>query len=43
MDSEQTQRYLHPDAQSISDAGASLTAFLKAARSPNGPRLRVVG
>ncbi|MGH3867724.1 MAG: tyrosine-type recombinase/integrase [Pseudonocardiaceae bacterium] len=36
------QRYLHPDATSIAAAGDSLTAFLTAGRSPNGPQLRVV-
>jgi integrase len=34
-----TQRYLHPDRQSVTDAGELLTAHL---RSPSGPRLRVV-
>ena len=37
-----TQRYLHPDEQSITDAGAALTAHLSVRRSPNGPQLRVV-
>ena len=37
-----TQRYLHPDAQSITDAGQALSAHLTAKRSPNGPQLRVV-
>jgi integrase len=37
-----TQRYLHPDAASIAAAGDSLTAFLNARRSPNGPQLRMV-
>ncbi len=37
-----TQRYLHPDAQAITDAGATLSAHLGAKRSPNGPQLRVV-
>ena len=37
-----TQRYLHPDRQSIDAAGAALSAHLSARRSPNGPRLRVV-
>jgi integrase len=37
-----TQRYLHPDATSIAAAGDSLTAFLSAPRSPNGPQLRAV-
>ncbi|TVT48107.1 site-specific integrase [Amycolatopsis rhizosphaerae] len=34
-----TQRYLHPDRQSVTDAGELLTKHL---RSPRGPRLRVV-
>ena len=37
-----TQRYLHPDAQSIADAGAALSAHLTANWSPNGPQLRLV-
>jgi len=37
-----TQRYLHPDAQSITAAGAALSAHLSAKRSPDGPQLRVV-
>ncbi|WP_435588054.1 tyrosine-type recombinase/integrase [Micromonospora aurantiaca (nom. illeg.)] len=37
-----TQRYLHPDRQSITDAGAALSAHLKARRSPGGPQLRAV-
>ncbi|MEV1057820.1 site-specific integrase [Micromonospora chalcea] len=37
-----TQRYLHPDRQSITDAGAALSAHLKARRSPDGPQLRAV-
>lgn len=37
-----TQRYLHPDRQSITDAGTALSAHLKARRSPNGPQLRAV-
>ena len=37
-----TQRYLHPDATSIAAAGDSLTAFLSAGRSPNGPQLRAI-
>ena len=37
-----TQRYLHPDAQSITDAGLALSAHLIAKRSPSGPQLRVV-
>jgi integrase len=38
-----TQRYLHPDRQSIDAAGTALSAHPSARRSPNGPRLRVVG
>lgn len=37
-----TQRYLHPDQRSITDAGDTLTAHLSVRRSPNGPQLRVV-
>lgn len=37
-----TQRYLHPDTASITAAGDSLTAFLDARRSPNGPQLQTV-
>ncbi|WP_223874213.1 tyrosine-type recombinase/integrase [Salinispora vitiensis] len=37
-----TQRYRHPDRQSITDAGTALSAHLKARRSPNGPQLRAV-
>ncbi|MGC4891189.1 tyrosine-type recombinase/integrase [Micromonospora sp. DT227] len=37
-----TQRYLHPDRQSITDAGTALSAHLKARRSPSGPQLRAV-
>jgi integrase len=37
-----TQRYLHPDARSIADAGEALSAHLVARRSPNGPQLRIV-
>jgi integrase len=37
-----TQRYLHPDRQSIDAAGVALSAHLSARRSPNGPRLRAV-
>ena len=36
-----TQRYLHPDRQSIDAAGTALSAHLSARRSPSGPRLRV--
>jgi integrase len=38
-----TQRYLHPGRQSIDAAGTALSAHLSARRSPNGPRLRVIG
>jgi integrase len=37
-----TQRYLHPDAQSIADAGTALSAHLTANWSPDGPQLRLV-
>ncbi|RKR91767.1 site-specific recombinase XerD [Micromonospora pisi] len=37
-----TQRYLHPDRRAFRDAGAALSAHLKARRSPDGPQLRVV-
>lgn len=37
-----TQRYLHPDTASIAAAGDSLTAFLRAPRSPHGPQLRAL-
>jgi integrase len=37
-----TQRYLHPDVQSIADAGTALSAHLTANWSPNGPQLRLV-
>jgi integrase len=37
-----TQRYLHPDDQSITDAGEALSAHISVRRSPDGPRLRVV-
>ena len=36
-----TQRYLHPDQQSVTDAGEALSAHLSVRRSDN-PRLRVV-
>ena len=36
-----TQRYLHPDERSITEAGEALTAHLSVRRSPNGPQLRV--
>ncbi len=37
-----TQRYLHPDERSITEAGDALTAHLGVRRSPSGPQLRVV-
>ncbi|SNS72172.1 tyrosine-type recombinase/integrase [Actinomadura mexicana] len=37
-----TQRYLQPDAASISAAGEALSVHLRARRSPDGPRLRAV-
>jgi integrase len=37
-----TQRYLHPDEQSITDAGEALSAHISARRSPNGPRLTAI-
>lgn len=37
-----TQRYLHPDNRSITDAGDALSAHISVRRSPNGPQLRVV-
>jgi hypothetical protein len=40
-----TQRYLHPDGQSIAAAGAALSAHLTAMRadwSQSGPKLRLV-
>jgi integrase len=37
-----TQRYLHPDSQSIADAGTALSAHLTTNWSPNGPQLRLV-
>lgn len=40
-----TQRYLHPDSQSIAAAGAALSAYLNAMTaewSQNGPKLRLV-
>ncbi len=36
-----TQRYLHPDQRSITDASDALTAHLSVRRSPNGPQLRL--
>jgi hypothetical protein len=38
-----TQRYLHPDTQSIAAAGTALSAHLTASWSPNGPQLRLLG
>ena len=37
-----TQLYLHPDSSHIAAAGDSLTAYLQAGRSPNGPQLGAV-
>ena len=37
-----TQRYLHPDGQSIADAGTALSSYLTANWSPDGPQLRLV-
>jgi integrase len=37
-----TQRYLHPDDQSITDAGTALSAHLTAKWSQSGPKLRLV-
>ena len=37
-----TQLYLHPDEQSITDAGNALSAHISARRSPNGPRLTAI-
>jgi len=37
-----TQRYLHPDDQSIAAAGTALSAHLTAKWSPDGPQLRLV-
>lgn len=36
-----TQRYLHPDARSITAAGAALSSHLSSGWSPNGPQLRI--
>lgn len=33
-----TQRYLHPDRRTITDAGEALTAYLRTPRSPSGPQ-----
>jgi integrase len=35
-----TQRYLHPDSRAILSAGDSLSAYLRAPRSPSGPQRR---
>jgi integrase len=35
-----TQRYLHPDSRAIVAAGDSLSAYLRAPRSPTGPQRR---
>ena len=37
-----TQLYLHPDEQSITDAGDAFSAHISARRSPNGPRLTAI-
>ncbi|MFD9736242.1 tyrosine-type recombinase/integrase [Umezawaea sp. NPDC059074] len=37
-----TQRYLHPDLQTIHDAGDSLTAYLNTDRTLSGSQLRAV-
>jgi integrase len=37
-----TQRYLHPNRQTVADAGALLSQHLSALSPTNGPRLRVV-
>jgi integrase len=37
-----TQRYLHPDDQSITDAGTALSAHLTAKWSQSGPKPRLV-
>lgn len=38
-----TQRYLHPDLRTITDAGTALSAHLRAPRwSPDGPQLRLI-
>jgi site-specific recombinase XerD len=37
-----TQRYLHPDRQSLKDAGVALGAYLAIRRSPSRPQLRAV-
>lgn len=37
-----TQRYLHPDGETIRAAGESLTAYLAAPRSLRGPQLKAV-
>jgi hypothetical protein len=37
-----TQLYLHPDEQSITDAGDVLSAHLPVRRSPNGPGLTAI-
>jgi integrase len=37
-----TQRYLHPDDQSLEDAGTALSGHLRVRRSKNGPQLRAV-
>lgn len=37
-----TQLYLHPDEQSITDAGDALSAHIWVRRSLNGPRLTAI-
>ena len=37
-----TQRYLHPDKRSITEAGEALSLHLSDRRSPSGPQLRAV-
>jgi integrase len=37
-----TQRYLHPDSQSVTAAGTALSSYLSGLWSINGPQLRLV-
>jgi hypothetical protein len=37
-----TQLYLHPDEQSITDAGDALSGHISVWRSPNGPGLAAI-
>ncbi len=37
-----TQRYLHPNSQSITDAGKALSDYLVGSWSQNGPRLQLI-